>query len=475
MSKLQLKWAGVLALVLLAVALIFPSMDWYSKSPQERDRLEAGRMRPSWLLNLGLDLRGGTHLLMELDVNKLPPEADIKDALDRAIEIIRNRVDQFGVSEPLIARQGERWIVVQLPGITNTRSAKEIIGKTALLEFRMEDDSEKGREARTKIAELGDPFEHKPDGTSVLTAAAAKLVPAGDALFPGKENSFHILRATVPLTGAQLESARVETGQNGIPVVAFKFKPEGGKIFGELTSANVGKNMAIILDGLVYSAPVIKGPIRGGSGIIEGNFRMEDAKNLSIILRAGALPAPVRIIEERTVGASLGEDSIRMGLRACLISGVLIMLFMIVYYELAGVFAIIALLLNVLFLLAMMAYFGSTLTLPGIAGVLLTAGMAVDANVLIYERIREELRLGKSVRLAVDAGYDRAFSAILDSNLTTLISAVFLFQFGTGPIKGFAVTLTLGLMASMFTAITVTHMMFHAYLANRDVEKLHIG
>jgi len=475
MSKLQIKWAFVLGLVVLAAFLLYPTFDWYSKSAQERDRLEANRMRPRWLLNLGLDLRGGTHLLMELDVAKLPQDVDVKDAVDRAIEIIRNRVDQFGVSEPLIARQGERWIVVQLPGITNTVAAKEIIGKTALLEFRMEDDSDKAREAKQKIAELGEPYEKTADGTLKVSTAAIALVPAGDVLFPGRESAFYILRGTAPLNGSQLDSARVDSGQNGMPIVDFKFKPAGGKIFGEMTTANVGKNMAIILDGLVYSAPVIKGPIRGGSGIIEGNFKMEEARNLAIVLRAGALPAPVRIIEERTVGASLGEDSIRKGLRACLVGGLLIVVFMLVYYELAGVFANLALLLNLLFMLALMAYFGSTLTLPGIAGILLTAGMAVDANVLIYERIREELRAGKPVRIAVDAGYDRAFSAILDSNLTTLISALFLFQFGTGPIKGFAVTLTLGLMASMFTAITVTHMMFHAYLANRTVDKLHIG
>ncbi|HAH08135.1 MAG TPA: protein translocase subunit SecD [Elusimicrobia bacterium] len=475
MSKLQLKWAGVLALVLAACALLYPTFNWYSMTAQERDRLEASRLRPKWLLNLGLDLRGGTHLVMELDVSKLPQDADVKDAVDRAIEIIRNRVDQFGVAEPLIARQGERWIVVQLPGITNTVQAKEIIGKTALLEFRMEDDSEKAREARQKIAELGDPFEKDPDGIMRATQGALALVPPGDELFPGKESTFYLVRATAPLNGSQLDGASVSNGSNGMPIVNFKFKPAGGKIFGELTTANVGKNMAIILDNLVYSAPVIKSPIRGGSGIIEGNFRMEEARNLAIVLRAGALPAPVRIIEERTVGASLGEDSIRQGLKACLIGGVLIVLFMLVYYQLGGVFANLALLLNLLFLLALMSYFGSTLTLPGIAGILLTAGMAVDANVLIFERIREELRAGKPVRIAVDAGYDRAFSAILDSNVTTLISAMFLFQFGTGPIKGFAVTLTIGILASMFTAIIVTHMMFHAYLANRSVDKLHIG
>ncbi|MBI5244769.1 MAG: protein translocase subunit SecD [Elusimicrobia bacterium] len=475
MSKLQMKWAAVLALVVLAGFLLYPTFDWYSKTPSERDRLEANRLRPRWLLNLGLDLRGGTHLVMELDVSKLPQDADVKDAVDRAIEIIRNRVDQFGVAEPVISRQGERWIVVQLPGITNTVAAKDIIGKTALLEFRMEDDSDKAREAKQKIAELGEPYEKMPDGTLKVSSAALALVPQGDALFPGRESTFYILRGTAPVNGSQLESAKVATGNTGMPIVEFKFKSAGAKVFAELTSANVGKNMAIILDGQVHTAPVIKSPIRGGSGIIEGNYRMEEARNLAIVLRAGALPAPVRIIEERTVGASLGEDSIKAGLRACAVGGVIIIVFMLVYYELAGVFANFALFLNLLFLLALMAYFGSTLTLPGIAGILLTAGMAVDANVLIYERIREELRAGKPSRIAVDAGYDRAFSAILDSNLTTLISAVFLFQFGTGPIKGFAVTLTIGILCSMFTAITVTHMMFHAYLANRAVDKLHIG
>ena len=471
MSRSDLmKLGGVILVTLLAAWYLFPSYQYYSMTPAQRDALAPKKLAElrKQAIHLGLDLQGGLQLLLEVDKSRLSA-AEAKDATDRAMEIIRNRVDQFGVAEPLIARQGERWIVVQLPGITNSRQAKELVGKTALLEFRMEDTSEASQTARQKIAELGDPFEAGKPKKEALA-----LLPKGVELFPGKESSFYLLKSEVPLTGALLESARVETGGNGLPIVAFKFKPDGGRVFGELTAANVGKNMAIILDGIVYSAPVIKGPIRGGSGIIEGNFRMEDARALAIVLRAGALPAPVNIIEERTIGATLGEDSIRSGLRACLVGAVVVVFFMLFYYRIGGLFANAALFLNILFILAMMAYFGSTLTLPGIAGILLTVGMAVDANVLIFERIREELRAGKPIRVSVDAGYDKAFSAILDSNLTTLISALFLFQFGTGPIKGFAVTLTLGILCSMFTAITVTRMMFQGYLSSGDVETLSI-
>ncbi|OGR83585.1 MAG: protein-export membrane protein SecD [Elusimicrobia bacterium RIFCSPHIGHO2_02_FULL_57_9] len=233
--------------------------------------------------------------------------------------------------------------------------------------------------------------------------------------------------------------------------------------------------MAIVLDGVVYSAPTIKSRISGGQGIIEGNFTIEDARALSIVLRAGALPAPVNIIEERTIGPTVGEDSIRAGLLATAIGGVFILLFLLIYYSVAGLVADMALILNLVFLLACMSYFNATLTLPGIAGIVLTTAMGVDANVLIFERIREELALGKPVRIALDAGYTRAFSAILDSNLTTLISAAFLFQFGSGPIKGFAVTLVLGLTISMFTAIWVTRLVFQTYLNNRDIQAISIG
>ncbi|MBI5594525.1 MAG: protein translocase subunit SecD [Elusimicrobia bacterium] len=470
MTKMQMKWAGLLALVVLSIFMAYPSVNWYLMDAPQRDRLEQARLRPKHLLNLGLDLRGGSHLLMELEIEKLPHDADVADALSRAIEILRNRVDALGVAEPLIARQGERWIVVQLPGIKNAQAAKEIIGTTALLEFRMVDDSQAARDAAGKIYEkVGDPF-----AESKVSTAAAALLPAGTELFRGRGSEFYVLRSTVPLTGALLDSARVETGDNGLPIVAFKWKPEGGRIFGDLTSANVGKNMAIVLDGVVQSAPVIRGPIRGGSGIIEGNFKMEEARKLAIVLRAGSLPAPLRIIEERTIGATLGEDSIRAGMRASAVGFTLVVIFMILYYKFSGVIADAALLLNLLFTVALMAYFGATLTLPGIAGLLLTVGMAVDANVLIFERIREELRLGKPTRISIEAGYDKAFTAILDGNLTTLIAALFLFQFGTGPIKGFAVTLTLGLTVSMFTAIVVTRMIFESLMASGQMDSVSV-
>ncbi|MFH1726069.1 MAG: protein translocase subunit SecD [Elusimicrobiota bacterium] len=469
MTKLQMKWAGVAALIAFSLFLLYPTVDWYSKDAGQRERLEASRLRPKRLLNLGLDLKGGTQLLMELAVEHLRPDADIADALDRAIEIIRNRVDQLGVAEPLIARQGERWIVVQLPGIRDSRLAKEVIGQTALLEFRLVDSSDAAQSAVQKIYELGDPFID-----DAISPAAARLLPQGTMLFRSREGGYHVLRDTAAVTGAHLDSARVETGDNGLPLVAFEFKPEGGRLFGSFTRANVGRDMAIVLDGIVQSAPLIEEPILGGSGIIEGTFRMEEARKLAIVLRAGALPAPLRIIEERTVGATLGADSIRKGLRACIVGVMLVMVFMLIYYRMAGLFADVAMMLNLLFVLAMMSYFNATLTLPGIAGILLTVGMAIDANVLVFQRIREELELGKPTRIAVDTGYAKAFSAIIDANVTTLVAALFLFQFGTGPIKGFAVTLSLGILCSMFTAIIVTRMMFRAYLAFGPADTLSI-
>lgn len=465
MSRLQMKWLGMVAVVGFGLFLLYPSVNWYSTDPIERSRLEAFRMRPKRLLNLGLDLKGGTHLLMELEAEKLPPNVRIPDALSQAIEIIRNRVDQFGVAEPLVVRQGDRWIVVQLPGISNSAQAKELVGRTALLEFRMVEDTERDRKALQEITAGGNPFEN-----GKLTAIAAKLLPSGKTLLPGRDGELYIVSRIPQLTGAALETARVETGgEYGLPVVSFRFHPDAASTFANLTGANVGKHMAIVLDGTVYSAPLIKSRISGGSGIIEGQFAMEDAKNLAIVLRAGSLPAPVRIIEERTVGATLGEDSIRAGLTACAVGIGLIFFFFAAYYKLLGIFAVLALVMNLLLLLALMAYFGSTLTLPGIAGISLNVAMAVDANILILERIREELRKGKPMRLALEAGYDLSASAILDSNLTVLAASALLFQFGTGPIKGFAVTLTLGNIISMFTATVATRLMSQSWLAGGDV------
>ena len=465
-----MKWAGLLGLIALSLFFLYPSINWYSTDSAERAKLEAARLRPAWLLNLGLDLKGGTHLVMEVEADKLGKDQTLTDAVNQAIEVIRNRVDQFGVGETMIARQGEKWIVVQLPGITDSKSAKEIIGKTALLEFRMVDSSEEARKALGKIAELGSPFVEgkvKPE--------AEKLLPKGDVLLPGREDSYYIVSAAVPLTGAHLKTAKVRPGGDyGLPVVDFKLDDVGAGIFSALTGANVGKNLGVVLDGIVYSAPVIKSRISGGSGFIEGQFKMEDARALAIVLRAGALPAPVTIVEERTVGPTLGEDSIRTGLRAALIGIGLVIAFMLFYYRLSGFVAVMAMILNVLFLLSWMAYLHSTLTLPGIAGVILALAMGIDANVIIFERIREELRIGKPVRIAVDTGYDKAFSAIIDAHLAEVISAAFLFQFGTGPIKGFAVTLVLGIAISMVTAIFITKLVFDSYLSSQGIEELSI-
>jgi protein-export membrane protein SecD len=466
MNKTQTKWLGLLALIVVSVFMLYPTVNWYQLDAGERVKLEALRERPKWLVNLGLDLKGGTHMVMELDIDKLDPKIPLAEAMQQAIEIIRNRIDQFGVAEPLIARQGARWIVVQLPGITNSAQAKELVGKTALLEFRMVDDSEKARSAMNKILELGAPF----DGMKA-SAAAAKLVPPGLELVKGKESAMYLLSTEVPLTGASLDTAKVETGgEYGLPVVSFKFKPDAAGKFSALTAANVGRNMAIVLDGTVFSAPVIKGRIGGGSGIIEGQFTPEDAKSLAIVLRAGALPAPVRIIEERTVGPSLGEDSIRKGFRAAAVGIGIVLLFFAFYYRAGGLIANVSIVANLFFLFALMAYLKATLTLPGIAGLALNIAMAVDANVLILERIKEERAKGRPMKLAVAAGYDQSATAIIDSNLTLLIASALLFQFGTGPIKGFAVTLTGGTVISMFTATVLTRMLYEAWMLGDDAE-----
>jgi preprotein translocase subunit SecD len=459
MTKKQMKWLGVLALFAAALFLLYPSVSWYTLDAAERSKLELLRERPKYLVNLGLDLKGGTHLLMELEVDKLDRNTQLNDAMSQAIEIIRNRIDQYGVAEPLIARQGARWIVVQLPGISDSAQAKELVGKTALLEFRMVDESEKGRAALTKMLEAGNPFV-----AGKITPAAAKLVPEGMKLYAGKDGTVYLL-GPAQLTGAELENAKVETGGDyGLPVVGFKFRPEAANKFTQLTATNIKKRMAIVLDDVVYSAPIIEGRISGGSGIIQGQFTSEDARNLAIVLRAGALPAPVRVIEERTVGPSLGEDSIRKGFTAAAVGIAAILIFFAVFYRVGGIIANIGIVANLLLLFALMAYLKGTLTLPGIAGLALNVAMAVDANVLILERIKEELASGKPLKAAINAGYDMSYSAIIDSNLTLLIASALLFQFGTGPIKGFAVTLTGGNIISMFTATVLTRMLYEAWV-----------
>jgi len=353
-------------------------------------------------------------------------------ALDQSLETIRNRIDQFGVAEPIIQRQGSREIVVQLPGVQDPQRAKQLIGKTAVLEFKL-------------VAEKS--------GAGTETLPAANPVPGG--------RSEYTLEKKVLMSGDVVADARVRPGtQLEGPYVELVLSDRGARIFEQITGDNVGRNLAIVLDGKVASAPVIREKIAGGNASITGNFDIKEARDLAIVLRAGALPAPIKIIEERTVGPSLGRDSIRQGVISLIVGGGLVVLFMIYYYKGAGAVADAALILNVLFLLALLGAFGATLTLPGIAGIVLTMGMAVDANVLINERIREELLLGKTPRAALEAGYERAWAAIRDSNITTFVSGLILFQFGTGPVRGFAVTLCIGIVTTVFTAVFGTRIFY---------------
>lgn len=400
-------------------------------------------------INLGLDLQGGMHLVLKVDTSKVPEEAR-EDAPNRALEIIRNRIDQFGVREPLIQRQGKDSIVVQLPGITDRERAIELIGRTAQLEFKIVEDSEE----LNKQAEEG----NIPEGYELKTSDKERL----------------LLKKESELTGDTLVSAEIKFDQSRFnePYIALEFNSKGATVFSDVTGKNVGKRLAIVLDGKVHSAPRINERIPSGRASITGRFSVEEAGDLAIVLRAGALPAPIYIEEERTVGALLGRDSIESGVKASLIGLILVIGFMLLYYLFAGLIASIAMLLNFVIILGMLGWLQTTLTLPGIAGLILVIGMAVDANVLIYERIREELLTGKHIRSAVAAGYHKAFTAIIDSNITTLIAAALLFKFGTGPIRGFGVTLSIGIVASMFTAIFVTRIIFDLVTANKHFTKL---
>lgn len=468
----------VLAAIVLSGWFLFPSFRFYSQPRSTQEDMRS-RRNPlvGKILNLGLDLQGGIHLLLELKTTQLADERTetVNEAMDRAIEVIRNRIDQVGLSEPLIVRQGEKWLVVQMPGVKNREQAKDLIGRTALLEFRLVEAGAlpDGLVAKARELKLG-PVDLRPGR---MPKDIQDLLPPGTELLAGKESNYVLVKSSSEMTGAGVKNARVEMGSDysGVsPHVAIEFNDEGTKRFADITDANVGRNLAIVLDGVVQSAPVIRSRIPDGHAVIEGQFTSEDAKFLKAVLQAGALPAPLEIVEERTVGATLGDDSIKAGLKAGAIGLGLIFLFMAVYYKWSGMLANVALVLNLFFLLAAMAMFHATLTMPGIAGIILTIGMAVDANVLILERIREEVRMGKTPRLAVDQGYEKAFSAIFDGNLTTIIAAVFLFQFGTGPVKGFGISLLLGLLVSMFTAIVVTHTVYELWMMKNQVQKLSV-
>jgi len=392
------------------------------------------------------------------------PEEELRQirtsAIDQALEKIRNRVDAFGVSEPSIVRQGTDRIVVQLPGLDDPKRAIELIGRTAQLEFKLVE------------SRAATPDAQPPQGTELLFS---KEKNQQGQLVQGQG---YFVQKRPLLTGDLLADARAQPDQTnfGQYYVLMRLNSRGARIFARITQENVGRALAIVLDNAIFSAPVIQGPIPGGEAQITGTFTPEEARDLAIVLREGALPAPVEIIENRAVGPSLGSDSIAQGVRSVVLGGALVFVFMLIYYRWSGLVADIALGLNLLIIIGVMAmpYLSASLTLPGIAGIILTVGMAVDANVLIFERIREELRLGKSIRQSVDTGFQKATVTILDSNVTTLIAAIVLFQFGSGPVKGFAVTLAIGLAASMFTAVFVCRTIFETVFSLKRVTKLSI-
>jgi preprotein translocase subunit SecD len=365
-------------------------------------------------------------------------------AVVQTLETIRNRVDQFGVSEPVIQKQGSDRVVVELPGVDDPARVKDLIKVTAVLKWRLVRGGPAEDEATLLL-----PFNGViPEDCEIVHGDAGRGHPG---LF--------LLEKVAAVSGQDLRSVRTSQDEWNNPAVGFQLNAEGARRFEQITAANIGKALAIVLDDKVQSAPNINARI-GDSGIIQGHFTVEEANDLVIILKAGALPAGIKYLEERTIGPSMGSDSIKQGLFAGLVAILAVMIFMIVYYKLSGINAILALILNVVVLLGALAYFKANLTLPGIAGIILSIGMAVDANVLIFERIKEERAIAKSVGSSISAGFSKAFSAIFDSNLTTIISAVFLFQFGTGPIRGYAVTLTISLLANLFTAVFVSRVMF---------------
>ena len=502
------RWKVILIAAVCALGVLYALPNALPKETVTWLQTNTPYLVPSQTVNLGLDLRGGSHLLLEVATDAVIDErmqglvdqartelrtakvgytdlglingsvhfklTDVADgdkarealramdrdltvadtngeftvhlsdakilerkqsAMEQSIEIVRRRIDETGTREPSIQRQGENRILVQLPGVDDPERIKNLLGQTAKLSFRLVDESASAADAATGRV---------PPGTELLQSAER----LGRAI---------VVQKRIMVSGDTLVDAQ-PTFQNGEPVVSFKFDSVGGRRFGEATRQNTGHLFAIVLDNKVISAPVIREPILGGSGVISGRFTTQSAQDLALLLRAGALPAPIKILEERTVGPGLGADSIKAGATASLVGLALVVVFFILAYGLFGVYAVIALLFNIALMFAILSVLQATLTLPGIAGIVLTIATALDANVLVFERIREELRLGRSPISAIDAGYSRALSAIVDANMTTLIAAVLLFIFGSGPVKGFAVTLSIGIITSIFSAIMVTRL-----------------
>ena len=372
--------------------------------------------------------------LLTVTLSEAEKAASDERTLKQALEIIRRRIDEVGTREPTIQRQGRDRVLIQVPGIGSAEELKELIGTTAQLTFQ------------PVVKTTSDPAESPGFGN--------ELLPSLD-----DEGRFYVLEAAPVVTGEELVDAQPSFDQNGRPAVSFRFNPTGARKFGDYTAENIGSPFAIALDGEVISAPVIQNHIPGGAGIITGRFSVEESTNLAVLLRAGALPAKLEFLEERTIGPELGADSIAAGKIACIVAFAAVLLFMVLSYGLFGLFANVALILNIALIFGLLSAIGATLTLPGIAGIVLTIGMAVDANVLIFERIREELKTAKGPARAIELGYERALSAIMDANITTFITAVILFAMGSGPVRGFSVTLGIGILTSVFTAIFVTRLL----------------
>ena len=562
------KYLFIVVVILYCAYKLIPTVQYYTMSAEARAELTE-EQKDNYVdsaIKLGLDLQGGMHLVLEIDDSELD-DAAAKDAVDRTLKILRNRVDQFGVAEPVIQRSGDRRIIVQLPGLQDAERAKDLIGRTALLEFKMVRDAEEvgqvlndldrilkgvkvigsrvdtsGVGADTTPTGADDPASGETTNVADTTTAIEGLLPtlpgAQDVEVPlsasadqpftsrlvsvvaggvvvdvrqkstieallateqaknvmprksqflwdteprpiqggGEGQILYLVDQEPMLTGASMVNAttRPDPDDPTSLNVSFTLNRQGALIFSRVTGENIGRRMAIVLDQMVHSAPSIISKIPGGEGRITGSFTDDEANDLAIVLRAGALPVPIEIIEERTVGPTLGRDSINLGVKAALYGFATVLVFMLVYYQFSGLLACMALLLNLGIVMAVLAALHAALTLPGIAGLILTIGMAVDANVLIFERIREELAKAKTVRSAIDSGYERAFTTILDANLTTLITAFVLWQFGTGPIKGFATVLSIGIIASMFTALLCTRAVFEIITSRRTLRKLSI-
>ena len=516
------RWKIILILAVCAFGIFYSLPNVIGAGARESMAKHLPSFLPSKTINLGLDLQGGSHLLLQVDLDNvveeraegilrsLRPELrkekigyrrlseikngirvtlrdaedadqvkkvirgldnnlevslrggnveavfsdlglkDIQDqTINQSIEIVRRRIDETGTREPIIQRQGDDRILVQLPGLDDPSEVKALLGKTAKLTFHLVNDSASGSSIR--------------DGGGTMTLPMA-----------GEIGSSLPINRRAELTGDMLAGAAFATDQNGQPAVSFRFNTLGAKRFCDLSRQNQGKLFAIVLDKEIISAPVIREPICGGQGQISGSFNVKEANDLALLLRAGALPAPLHIMEERTVGPSLGADSVEAGKIASIIALAGVLLFMLLKYRRFGSYATVALLVNVSLIFALLSSLQATLTLPGIAGIVLTIGMAVDANVLIFERIKEELNNGRTPMSAIDAGFSRAMGTIIDSNLTTLIAAIILYSFGTGPIKGFAVTLAIGIITSFFSAIMVTRLLVVTWLKKNKPSELKI-